>query len=367
MLTVGLTVQPSIVKNICNNKTFRGRGLLGRFLYVMPKSNIGSRTLEEPSMAFITAQRFREVIKNILEHPDLIENYLIYFAKKTNNIVTNGGIYQVVAMDLSTFITQNHIFTIDEIKKYYCISGKSSTLKNLLGYHLRCGHLIHIRRGLYYTVPKGVDSENCPVDPYLVTSKLAQDSVLAYHTALAYLGGLYTVRNDFVFLTQTKVKTPFTFREVVFHASSVPSNLVSAKSFGFGVQSSDHLGHKILVTNLERTLVDVLDRPSLTGSWEEIWRSLEGVEYFNLDQVLQYALLLGNATTIAKLGFFLEMHQERLMVQDCHLEELHSHCPSKPHYLERSQKQHQKLIKKWNLIVPIELINRNWEEPNENI
>ncbi len=273
----------------------------------------------------------------------------------------------MVAMDLSTFITQNHIFTIDEIKKHYNVSEKSSTLKNLLGYHLKCGHLIHIRRGLYYTVPKGVDPENCPVDPYLVASKLAEDSILAYHTALAYFGGLYTIRNDFVFLTQTKVKTPFTFREVVFHASSVPLNLVSAKSFDFGVQSSDHLGHKILVTSLERTLVDVLDRPSLTGSWEEIWRSLESVEYFNLDQVLQYALLLGNATTTAKLGFFLEMHREQLMVQDRYLEELRSHCPRKPHYLERSRKRHQKLLKKWNLIVPAELIDRNWEEPNENI
>lgn len=273
----------------------------------------------------------------------------------------------MVAVDLSTFITQHRIFTIDEIKKYYGVGEKNRTLRNLVGYHLKCGHLIHIRRGLYYTVPKGVDPENCPVDPYLIASKLAEDSVLAYHTALAYLGGLYTVRNDFVFLTQTKIKTPFTFRETIFHASSVPLNLVSTKSFDFGVQASDHLGHKILVTSLERTLVDILDRPSLTGSWEEIWRSLESVEYFNLDQVLQYALLLGNATTIAKLGFFLEMHRERLMVQDQHLEVLHNHSPSKPHYLERDNKGHQKLIKKWNLLVPAELIDRSWEEPNENI
>lgn len=273
----------------------------------------------------------------------------------------------MVAVELSTFITQNHIFTIDEIKKYYGITEKTRTLKNLLAYHLKCGHLIRIRRGLYYTVPKGIDPENYPVDPYLVASKLAQDSILAYHTALAYFGGLYSVRNDFVFLTQTKVKTPFTFRGVVFHASSVPLNLVTTKSFDFGVQSTDHLGHKILVTSLERTLVDILDRPSLTGSWEEIWRSLESVEYFNLDQVLQYAFLLGNATTTAKLGFFLEMNQERLMVPERYLEELHNHCPSTPHYLERSHKRHQKLLERWNLIVPTELINRNWEEPNEDI
>ena len=48
VLTIGITVQPQIIKEICSNKTFRGRGLRGRFLYVMPKSKIGLRTLEEP-------------------------------------------------------------------------------------------------------------------------------------------------------------------------------------------------------------------------------------------------------------------------------------------------------------------------------
>ena len=79
---------------------------------------------------------------------------------------------------------------------------------------------------------------------------------------------------------------------------------------------------RLRVTNLERTLVDVLDRPGLSGSWEEIWRSLESVEFFDLDKVVEYALLLGNATTAAKVGFFLEQHRETLMVEDRHLKEL---------------------------------------------
>ena len=39
-----------------------------------------------------------------------------------------------------------------------------------------------------------------------------------------------------------------------------------------------------------------------------------------MDQVLTYALLLGNATTIAKLGFFLETHREALMIPEDYLE-----------------------------------------------
>ena len=45
--------------------------------------------------------------------------------------------------------------------------------------------------------------------------------------------------------------------------------------------------------------MDVLDRPDLAGGWEEVWRSLESVEFFDIDQVVRYSLLLENATTCA--------------------------------------------------------------------
>ena len=68
----------------------------------------------------------------------------------------------------------------------------------------------------------------------------------------------------------------------------------------FGVLESDRFGLDVRVTGLERTLVDVLNRPDLAGSWEEIWQSLESVEFFDLDKVLEYVFLLENATTAAK-------------------------------------------------------------------
>ena len=76
------------------------------------------------------------------------------------------------------------------------------------------------------------------------------------------------------------------------------------------------------MTTLERTLVDVLDAPRHGGGWEEIWRSLESVEFFDVDAVTDYALKLGSAVTVAKVGFFLEQHREELMLEESHLERL---------------------------------------------
>ncbi|MDX2040503.1 MAG: YfjI family protein [Acidobacteriota bacterium] len=42
-LTIGLAIQPEVLRGLVSKPTFKGRGLLGRFLYSMPKSTLGSR------------------------------------------------------------------------------------------------------------------------------------------------------------------------------------------------------------------------------------------------------------------------------------------------------------------------------------
>ncbi|MFT4552031.1 MAG: putative transcriptional regulator of viral defense system [Chlamydiales bacterium] len=270
-------------------------------------------------------------------------------------------------MFFQSFFTNRQIFTTEEVRNIISSNKDKSTLKNLMTYHLNKGHIIRIRRALYYVVPKGITPESSPVDPYLICSKMASDALLGYHTALAYFGKLHSIRNDFIYITQQKVKSPFSFREETYQGVSLPKKLQQSKVMDLGVQTCHHLSHQIRVTSLERTFIDVLDRPALVGDWEEIWRSLESIEYLDLDQVLTYALSLGNATTIAKAGFFLEMHQENLMIPDQFLKKLSTHCPLKPHYLDRHTNEPQKLMKRWKLIVPQHLLQRNWEEPHENI
>ncbi len=65
-LTLGLTPQPDVLKGLTKNPTFRGRGLLGRFLYAVPVSNLGSRSLLTKSMTSYVKQKFFEVISAIL-------------------------------------------------------------------------------------------------------------------------------------------------------------------------------------------------------------------------------------------------------------------------------------------------------------
>jgi len=118
----------------------------------------------------------------------------------------------------------------------------------------------------------------------------------------------------------------------------------------------------VRITSLERTFVDVLDRPDILGSWEEIWRSLESVEFFDLAQVVTYLEHLGNATTAAKVGFFLSQHRDELMVDDKTFTALKTMIPKQPHYIDRSARTRCRLVSEWNLLVLPEILDRPWEE-----
>ena len=45
-------------------------------------------------------------------------------------------------------------------------------------------------------------------------------------------------------------------------------------------------------------------------------------------------------------------------------EKLLPYIPKRPHYMDRSQRTKGKYVDKWHLIVPLEIYNKTWEEPN---
>jgi len=266
-------------------------------------------------------------------------------------------------MKMNEFLSQHTVFTVDELDRFLSSigSGNPNTRKSLLTYYRKKGRIVLVRRGLYATIPLGSDPESYPVDLYLVAGKTTTDAVISYHTALEFYGKAYSAFTRLLYTTTSK-SLPFRFQSHEIRGVPVPPSLKRKGKEMFGVNTHNRSGVELRVTNFERTFVDVLNRPYLSGSWEEIWRSLESVEFFDLDQVAEYTFLLGNATTAAKVGFFLEQHKETLMVEDTHLKSLLKLRPKQPHYLVRSKRKGCQWVKKWNLMVPVEILNMSWGE-----
>lgn len=68
-LTLCISPQPEVVQGLASKPGFRGRGLIGRFLYVMPESRLGYRDTEAPPISETTRHEYESMILSLLDIP----------------------------------------------------------------------------------------------------------------------------------------------------------------------------------------------------------------------------------------------------------------------------------------------------------
>lgn len=66
-LTVGISPQPDVLQNLSDKPGFRGRGLLARFLYALPPSPLGYRTLDPRPIPPSVEQEYNHGITELLK------------------------------------------------------------------------------------------------------------------------------------------------------------------------------------------------------------------------------------------------------------------------------------------------------------
>jgi predicted transcriptional regulator of viral defense system len=260
----------------------------------------------------------------------------------------------------SSFFARKPVFTVAEFAAAAPDRGNRGN-ESLLAHHLATGRLKHIRRGLYAVISQGIEPDKFVVDPLLVARSSASDAIIAYHSALAFHGLAYTVTQKMIFLTTHEDIKSFSFQGVNYKPVQHPRKLLRRQQEATNTDMQDYRGQYLAVTSLERTLVDCFDRIDLGGGIEEIWRSLSNISYLKMEKIVEYLTILENATTTAKVGFFLEQQQERLMIAPQKLKLLEEHKPKSPRYMFRTKRE-GKLVARWNLIIPEGVLTREWEE-----
>lgn len=66
-LTIGLAVQPDVLRALADKPGFRGRGLVARFLYSLPESLVGRRRADSPSVPGSTVEQYEICLWRLLE------------------------------------------------------------------------------------------------------------------------------------------------------------------------------------------------------------------------------------------------------------------------------------------------------------
>lgn len=265
-------------------------------------------------------------------------------------------------MSTSIFFATHPVFTRDEFAGSHSGAHRapaSRAVDKALSYHVGKGHLVRVRQRLYAVVPPGESADVCTVDTLLVASRVAPDAVLAYHTALDAHGLAQSVLRRHTVCTQREVRQTV-FRGESYEGVAFPRALRLSGTTHRQVMTMNRLGLDLRVTNVERTVVDVLDRLRDSGGWEEVIRSLEHVRVLDAASAADYARTLGRASTVAKLGLFLDAHRDALFVEDSVLNGLRAGLPKRIYRVERGHQGPFRSVPRWKLSVPAALFDPSW-------
>lgn len=113
LVTVGLSPQPSVLSGLASNKGFRGRGLLGRCLYLIPPSPLGYRTSNNKAVSDNISNEYSEAIQAMLNWKPAInketgekEHHIVKFSNEASS--KYDDFFQVIELEMQPGGKLNH-------------------------------------------------------------------------------------------------------------------------------------------------------------------------------------------------------------------------------------------------------------------
>ena len=265
-------------------------------------------------------------------------------------------------MDTNTFLQTHHVFNLEEAVQALAPSGGRKATLERLSYAADKGKLINLARGVYASVPSGIEPGKFQPDRFLAAKALRPDAIFSHHSALELLGAAHS---EWRLCTAYSARRSqlFELDGLELRFLSHPQPLLRKQAAELGTGSVHRLDRELRVTGPERTLIDGFRRPDLVGGLAEFVESAAGFPILELPLLYELLDAFGQKMLWAAVGWFLDTYRAAFFVSDGDLVFLEKHAPKAPLYLSRDQRGGV-LARRWNLIVPGELLEGG--EPDES-
>jgi predicted transcriptional regulator of viral defense system len=194
-------------------------------------------------------------------------------------------------------------FDVDRASK--ALGVEPARARKLLAYLARRGWLSRIRRGLYVAVPLDARRPGEWIaDPWVVAERTFAPCYIGGWTACQHWGLTEQVFRTVLVVTAKKVRSrDQAMQGTRYHLAVRSEN----KFFGMRMVWRDQV--RVQVSDPTRTIVDVLDDPTLGGGMRNVADVIHeylSSEHRSDDQLVEFGDRLGNRAVFKRLGFVLE-------------------------------------------------------------
>lgn len=210
------------------------------------------------------------------------------------------------------------------------------------------GYLSRVKKGVFILVPLFLVKEKKDYSPLIeIASRMTQPYYLSHYTALTVHGkALHTLNT--VFLTTTKWIKSIRWKNYLFKFT------VMDKKYFFGFNEMKYKTETILVSDMEKTIVDILKKPAFCADgFAELGRVIAlNFEDLNPDVLLDYLYKMNNASLYARLGYILSILSDESLinVRKSFFKELQKNVPKNYVLIFPSKEKKGLLIKEWKII-----------------
>lgn len=245
---------------------------------------------------------------------------------------------------MKQYLEELHKLRIFRLKDVETLVGNLNSAKDLLQNYKKQRLICQVRRNLY--VVTDLASKVSLANKFEIAGKISPTSYLSYQSALEFHGLAHQVFYD-LWVSSSKRFNSFEFEGIRFQycESKSLSGVTNANSSPF-----------IRVTNLERTVIDCIDKIERCGGLEELIQSISLISYLDQELLLNYLQEFNKQFLYQKVGFILEYFKQEMKLSDNFFSICKHKSGKSTRYLtDRIESTHY--FKEWKLCAPTNILS----------
>jgi len=245
---------------------------------------------------------------------------------------------------MKDYLRKLHNMKLFSLKDVATLTGNESTAKSLLASMLRNGTLCRIKPNLYAVTDMATGL--CAANKYEIASSISDTACVAYHSAMEYHGLGHQLFNEMSVISTSTFRT-FEFEGITYirHQPKIMEGVTVPV-----------MNTKIKVTDLERTVIDCIDRIKYAGGLEELLNNFTSIAYIDETKLKTYLDAYGKASLYQKAGLLLSMYKKQWQLSAGFFRYCKAHVGKSTRYLTDAA-DNSAYNSEWRLCVPENMSN----------
>ena len=242
------------------------------------------------------------------------------------------------------YIEELHELKIFRKKDVVALTKDENAAKEILRRYKKQRLISQVRRDLY--VVTDLASKASLASKFEVAGHITSSSYLSYHAALEYHGLAHQVFYE-LYVSSKEIFNSFDYEGISYTFCQ------SKSETGVVNPLTDSL---IRVTDLERTVLDCVNRIDLSGGLEELVECFSIITYINESKLLEYLHHFDKQILYQKTGFILSYFQKEMKLSAAFFELCKSKIGKSTRYLTDKQESNC-YFKEWKLCAPQNILS----------